>query len=85
VLPDFLNSRKVDAELVGYILSMAILSKSITASPRLVGVKRRSTTCNCCTDIAINGRALKNREVAVRLTNATLLRSRVTRKPQARF
>jgi hypothetical protein len=74
-----------DAARVDCISPKTTPSKSITSFPKPKAGVDASTTCNCYIGIVIDAKRLRNRAAGVRLTDAALLRSRVTRKAQARF
>ena len=59
--------------------------KSIMSFPEGKTGVDGSTTCNCYTDIVTRGKRPKNKVAVVHMTNATLLRSRMTPKRHVRF
>ena len=79
------KSKEDAAALVGCIAPMTTPSQSSMSCPKDKTGVDGSTTCNCYTDIVTRGKRPKNKVAMVRMTNATLLRSRMTPKRHVRF
>jgi hypothetical protein len=73
------------AALVDGISLMTTPSQSSMSFPECKTGGDGSTPCNCYTDIVTCGKRPKNKVAVVHMTNATLLRSRMTPKRHVRF
>ena len=80
-----LQQRIYQASRRGDIRTVHTLWKSITSFPKLKEGVRRETTCNCCIDIVTIGKQPERLVAKVRMTHATLLRSRMNGNVHVRF